>query len=52
MENKYSVPLDALESSAHVPAEDQVEGHAEPPPPEFISQERVEAQKLVRIIAG
>ena len=50
MENKYTVPLDALETSAHVPVEDQVEEHPEPPPPHFISQERVEQQKLIRIL--
>jgi len=53
MENKYAVPLDALEQSAHVPIEDQVEERdAEPPPPDAVPKERVEALKLANYIAG
>jgi hypothetical protein len=51
-ENKYAVPVDALERSAHVPLEDQVEEHAEPPTPDVIPPERVEAQKNLWLIGG
>ena len=51
-ENKYAVPVDALERSAHVPLEDQVEEHAEPPTPDIIPPERVEAQKNLWLIGG
>ena len=50
MENKYAVPLDALERSAHVPLDDQVEEHREPPPPDAVNEQRVEAQRLTRIV--
>jgi hypothetical protein len=51
MENRYAVPIDALEGSAHVPLDEQVEEHAEPPPPDVVDPERVARDRLVRIAA-
>lgn len=48
--NKYAVPVDALERSANVPLEDQVEEHPEPPPPDVVGEARLEAQKLARVL--
>ena len=49
MENKYAVPLDALERSAHVPLDEQTEEHPEPPAPDVLDEDRVAAQRLVRM---
>lgn len=49
-ENKYAVPVDALERSAHVPLDDQVYEHPEPPTPDVIGEQRLEAQRLTRIV--
>ena len=45
--NKYAVPLDALENSAHVPVEDQVTEHAEPPAPDVVNEERLAQRRMV-----
>ena len=52
MENKYTVPLDALEHSAHVPLDEQVEERPEPPAPDVVDEERGATQRLLRIAAG
>ena len=49
MENKYAVSLDALEGGVHVPLDEQVEEHAEPPAPDAVHEDRVAAQRLLRI---
>lgn len=50
--NKYAVPIDALERETHVPVEDQVTEHAEPPPPDLVNDERLAAQRLLRAFPG
>lgn len=50
--NRYAVPLDALERAAHVPAEDQVTEHAEPPAPDLVGEERLAAQRLLHAYPG
>ncbi len=43
-QNKYAVPVDALERSAHVPLDEQIEDHPEPPTPGLVSEEQRQAQ--------
>lgn len=47
-ENKYAVPVDALERGVRVPPDEQVEEHAEPPPPDVVNEAQREARTLLR----
>jgi hypothetical protein len=46
---KYSVTLDALEASAHVPVDDQVAEQPEAPAADAVSAQEVERQVFLRI---
>lgn len=50
MDNKYAVPLDALQRSAQVPQDEQVEERPEPPNPDVVHEDRVETQRLIRSV--
>jgi hypothetical protein len=47
--NRFRVPLEDLERSAHVPVEDQVEEQdVTPPTPDAVSQEERRRQQILR----
>jgi hypothetical protein len=50
--DKYAVPLDALERSAHVAVEDQVSEHPEPPAPDVVNEERLAERWILHHYAG
>lgn len=50
--NPYAVPLAALEKSVHVPVEQQVSGHPEPPAEGPLAPEDLDRLRLLSILSA
>ena len=48
----FTVRLEDLEASAHVPLDEQIEAKAEPPPPDAVSEEWRRQLETVRYASG
>jgi len=48
----FTVRLEDLEASAHVPLDEQIEAKAEPPPPDAVSEEWRRQLETLRYASG